>query len=179
MIITDLLKTQQVRALPILEPTKTQILEVDVFGKNQKDQSTFVRGLRFHSALSGFLPDGRLPQWAKPFYPYMSVLRTYLRGEGFTSFHAEVDVVTRGYQGRADVLAQGRSRRAVMEVKTCGRAPAVPEPAAVTQAALYASSLTGPVGLIVAYVGFDEQVVKVFAWDGPACDFSSLQPAAA
>jgi hypothetical protein len=178
MIITDFIKTQQVRTLPILEPTKTQKLEVCVFGKIQKDRSPFVRGLRFHAALSGFLPDGRLPLWAKPFYPYMATLRTFLRGEGFTTFRAEVDVVTGGYQGRADVLAEGRSRRAVIEVKTCSKVPAVPEPAAVTQAALYAASLPGPVGLIVAYIAFDEQVLGIFEWAGPACDLSKLQPAA-
>ena len=178
MIITDLLKTQQGRSLSILEPTKTQKLEVCVFGKLQKDRSPFVRGLRFHAALSGFLPDSRLPLWAKPYYPYMATLRTYLRGLGFTTFRAEVDVETGGYQGRADVLAEGRSRRAVIEVKTCNRVPAAPEPAAVTQAALYAASLPGPVGLIVAYIAFDEQVLGVFEWDGPACDISSLQPAA-
>lgn len=178
MIITDLLKTKQVRALPIPEPAKTQRLDVRVFGEIQKHDSPFVRGLKFHSALSGFLPDGRLPLWAKPFYPYMSTLRTYLRSEGFTSFSAEVDVVTHGHLGRADVVATGRSRRAVIEVKTCSLAPAMPEAAAVTQAALYASSLPGSVSLIVAYICFDEQVVTVFEWDGPACNISGLQPAA-
>lgn len=178
MIITDLLKTNKVRSLPILEPTKTQKLAVRVFGNIQKHESPFVRGLRFHSALSGFLPDGRLPLWAKPFYPYMATLRAYLRDAGFRNFTAEVDVVTRGHIGRADVVAVGRSRRAVIEVKTCGVLPAVPEATAVTQAALYAASLPGPVGLVVAYIGFDEQAVRVFEWDGPACDVSRLQPAA-
>lgn len=180
MIITDLLHTKSVRSLQISKPEKTQKLRVRVFGKSATIEPPLKRGLRFHVALAGFLPGSRLPKWAKPYYPYLNTLRRYLRDAGFQQFVSEADVVTMGHQGRADLIASGSDRRAVIEVKTCsGALPGEPDAAAVAQAALYAASMPGRVGLVIAYISFSAHEIRIFEWsNSTACDVSSLEPAA-
>ena len=176
MIITHISKLHSPGRVAAPEFTRT--LGVRVFGQAAMRGSALSRGIRFHQALAGFLPDGRLPAESRPYYPFLDALRRDLRARGLNRFMGEVGIESAGMTGRADIVAVGPRRRVIVEVKTCSALPTAPEAAHVAQAALYAAALPGEVAVIVAYVCIQAASVRIFEWQGLPVDLSDLQIAA-
>ncbi len=126
------------------------------------------RGDLFHKSAAAHFGDKKpLHSW-RLFSPYLDEIRTYLKRAGYSTFLPEHDVICGTVIGRADLIAIGKRRRAVVEFKVTDM-PWQADDQTVVQACSYAYMLGNQPGcvstaIVVCYIDLHRHRLEIYHW---------------